>query len=300
MDTGLVLVRFVHYGASLVLFGLVLFPLYAYPSVAGGAGSSAPAISRSVSLLVLITGIAWFIGVAASMSDAGLSWEAARFIVTETSFGTVSLLRLGAGLAALSILTLRFGLSIKKLDLVLVAVCAILLGSLAAVGHTQVEDGPARAAHSFSDALHLLAAGAWLGGLVGLMRLTFASFYGNEPIGQACEAAYRFSKMGYMAVAILVASGLFNSWFLVGSLTNLVATAYGRLLLLKLVLFAAMVGFAGLNRFLVVPTLLRSAAGASKHGLRRLLINMVAELSLGSAIVLIVSVLGTTEPAGAS
>ncbi|WP_018317134.1 copper homeostasis membrane protein CopD [Bradyrhizobium sp. WSM2793] len=300
MDTGLVLVRFVHYGASLVLFGLVLFPLYAYPPVAGRAGLRAPAISRSVSLLVLVSGIAWFIGVAASMTDEGMSWDTARFFVTETSFGTVSLLRLGASLAAVAILALRFELHTKKLDLVLVAVCAILLGSLAAVGHTQVEDGQARAAHTFSDALHLLAAGAWLGGLVGLLRLTFASLYGNGPTGQACEAAYRFSTMGYTAVAILVVSGLVNSWFLVGSLTNLVATAYGRLLLLKLVLFAAMLGFAGLNRFFVVPTLLRSASAGSKGGLRRLLINMVAELSLGSAIVLIVSLLGTTEPAGAS
>ena len=301
MDIGLVLVRFVHYGASLVLFGLVLFPLYAYPAVAGRTGSRALAISRLVSLLVLISGILWFIGVAANMTDAGMSWETARFMVTETSFGAVSLLRLGGALAAVATLTLLPRSSPKTLDLVLVAVCAILLGSLAGVGHTQVEDGQARAVHTFSDALHLLAAGAWLGGLVGLLDLTATAVDGgNGAARQACEAAFRFSKMGYAAVAILVAAGLVNSWFLVGSLTNLVATTYGRLLLLKLVLFVAMVGFAGLNRFLVVPTLQRAAAMGSKHGLRRLLVNVVAELSLGLAIILIVSLLGIAEPAGTS
>ncbi|WP_349017088.1 CopD family protein [Bradyrhizobium sp. Arg237L] len=77
-------------------------------------------------------------------------------------------------------------------------------------------------------------------------------------------------------------------------------TTYGRLLLLKLLLFAIMVGFAGLNRFFVVPRLLESGATGAKLGLRRLLINVTAEQSLGFAIVLIVSVLGIAEPAAAS
>lgn len=63
MELARVLVRFVHYGASLVLFGLLLFPLYAYPPVAGRARLRALAISRSVSLLVFISGVLWFIGV---------------------------------------------------------------------------------------------------------------------------------------------------------------------------------------------------------------------------------------------
>ena len=132
--------------------------------------------------------------------------------------------------------------------------------------------------HILADSLHLLAAGAWLGGLVGLLDLIVTSLYRkNASNRQACEAALRFSMMGYIAVAILVASGLINSWFLVGSFTNLVSTTCGRLLLLKLTLFAAMVGFAGVNRFVVVPSLVRSSAIAVNPSLRRLLINVAAE-----------------------
>jgi putative copper resistance protein D len=161
-----------------------------------------------------------------------------------------------------------------------------------------VEDGRAWAVHILSDILHLLGAGAWLGGLVGLLDLIVVSLYGKSAThNQACEAAFRFSMMGYIAVAILAASGLLNSWFLVGSLTNLITTQYGQLLLLKLLLFAAMVGFAGLNRFFVVPTLLHPAATGTKRGLRRLLVNLVAEQILGFAIILIVSLLGVSEPA---
>jgi len=43
--------------------------------------------------------------------------------------------------------------------------------------------------------------------------------------------------MGYVAVAVLIASGLINSWYLVGSFAALLGTLYGRLLLAKLSLF---------------------------------------------------------------
>jgi putative copper resistance protein D len=302
VEPWLVLARFVHYGASLVFFGQVLFPLYACPPVRScDVGRRGLAVSLSVSLLVLVSGILWFIGVATSMTEAEMSCETARFMVTETSFGAVSLLRLGASIAAVGIIALLMRGAPKKLELLLVAICAIQLGSLAGVGHTRVEDGQARAVHTLLDALHLLGAGAWLGGLVGLLDLTVTSLCGkNATDRQACKAALRFSKMGYIAVAVLVVSGLINSWFLVGSFTNLVTTTYGQLLLLKLLLFAVMVSFAGLHRFFVVPALLYSAATGAKLGLRRLLINVVAEQSLGLAIILIVSLLGITEPAAAS
>jgi len=57
VELWLVLVRFVHYATSLVLFGLVLFPFYAYPRAASrGGGSRGLAISLSVSLLILASG----------------------------------------------------------------------------------------------------------------------------------------------------------------------------------------------------------------------------------------------------
>ncbi|MGL3106282.1 copper homeostasis membrane protein CopD [Bradyrhizobium sp. BR 1432] len=303
MELWLVLVRFVHYATSLVLFGLVLFPFYAYPRAASrDGGTSGLAISLSVSLLILASGILWFIGVTISMTGGGANWETARFVLTDTSFGAVAFLRLGAAIAAIgTTLTLLVRGPSKKLELLLLAICAILLGSLAGVGHTQIEDSEARAVHTLSDSLHLVGAGAWLGGLVGLLDLVVASFRGNkEAERDACEAALRFSVMGYAAVAILVVSGLINSWFLVGSFTNLITTTYGQLLLLKLLLFSAMVAFAGFNRFFVVPTLLESSTADTKRGLRKLLINAVAEQSLGLAIILIVSFLGVTEPAATS
>jgi putative copper resistance protein D len=152
-----------------------------------------------------------------------------------------------------------------------------------------------------ADALHLLGAGAWLGGLVGLLYLTAASLHPRSSESRRIEAfnaAHRFSGAGYLAVATIVASGLVNSWFLVSPLTNLIQTEYGRLLLVKLALFAVMVGLAGVNRFWIVPALADPAhATVSAIGLRRLRVHIVLEQCLGLTIILLVAFLGTMEPA---
>jgi copper resistance protein D len=114
-----------------------------------------------------------------------------------------------------------------------------------------------------ADALHLLAAGAWIGGLLALAHILAAD---QEDVGQVLM---RFSGMGYVAVAVLMASGLVNGWYLVGSLAALMGTSYGQLLLVKLCLFAGMLGLALTNRFWLVPSLGRNAEGVLRASLTR-------------------------------
>jgi copper resistance protein D len=65
------------------------------------------------------------------------------------------------------------------------------------------------------------------------------------------RALERFSGVGTVLVGTLVATGLINSWFLVGpeNVEGLLGTDYGLLLALKLALFAGMLALAGANRF---------------------------------------------------
>jgi len=102
--------------------------------------------------------------------------------------------------------------------------------------------------------------------------------------------------MGYIAVAALIGSGLINSWFLVGSLANL-GTPYGQLLIVKLVLFAGMLSLAGLNRFSIVPRLIKANDGGDAAWLIRLRRHILGEQALGVVVILIVSALGTMQPA---
>lgn len=82
--------------------------------------------------------------------------------------------------------------------------------------------------HIFADAAHLLAAGAWLGGLFPLGRCLLGSD-ARLADGEALDldsVLMRFSGTGYLAVATLIGTGLVNSWFLIGSVFSLMASAY--------------------------------------------------------------------------
>ena len=217
-------------------------------------------------------------------------------VMRDTGFGQVWLARLGL-FAVLVVLTTRH-LSKHSYDLAIVCLTALLLASLGLVGHTQTYDGALWVVHIFADGAHLLAAGAWLGGILALGGLLMLArrFPSGEHQANAIAALVRFSGMGYLAVAILIGSGVINAWMLVGSPERLITTPYGQLLVLKLCLLAGMVALAAQNRFLLVPAL-QDSKRSLDTSLRLLCRNVVGEQLLGLAIVLIVAWLGTLASA---
>ncbi len=88
--------------------------------------------------------------------------------------------------------------------------------------------------------LHLLAMAGWLGGLATLL---VGLRNGLEP-----AAVERFSKLAFGSVAVLVVTGVYQSWRGLGSWGALVDSEYGRLLLIKTGCVVAMVGVAWLSR----------------------------------------------------
>ncbi len=296
LEAGLIVSRFLHYTATLTLFGLSLFPLYTYTEL-----TAAPYMRRATiwltALTALLSAVFWFICVVFSMAGT-LDGDAVGSVLNETSFGKIWMARLVLVTIILVLATLQMKSPAERMSWLFPALCAGLLVSLAGMGHTQIENGIAHIIHLSADGLHLLAAGAWLGGLVSLFRLVARAVLTSSPDcdAEASNAATRFSGMGYIAVATLIGSGLINSWFLVGSLANL-GNPYGLLLIVKFVLFAGMLGLAGLNRFLIVPRLIKTNDGGHATGLMRLRRHILGEQALGLLIILIVSALGTMQPA---
>ncbi|MFF8957642.1 copper resistance CopC/CopD family protein [Streptomyces sp. NPDC014894] len=92
------------------------------------------------------------------------------------------------------------------------------------------------------DVLHLLAVAGWLGGLAALLTALH-----RVPSIEAA-AVRRFSRVAFVSVVVLAVTGLYQSWRQVGSWSALTGTSYGRLLLLKAVLVAALVGVAWFSR----------------------------------------------------
>ncbi|MFF0414583.1 FixH family protein [Kitasatospora sp. NPDC004745] len=88
--------------------------------------------------------------------------------------------------------------------------------------------------------LHLIAMALWLGGLAALLVGL------REGVG--AEVVDRFSRIAFGAVAVLVATGLYQSWRGLGSWGALTGTEYGRLLLVKTGCVLAMLGVAWTSR----------------------------------------------------
>jgi putative copper resistance protein D len=182
------------------------------------------------------------------------------------------------------------------LNWTLLALAAALAATLAWAGHAGATQGDEGKIHLVSDALHLVAASAWLGALPPLALLYARAKDDRAWLDIARAATRRFSWLGIGCVGTLLATGVVNSWFLVGGIPGLLGTPYGRLLLLKLALFAAMVSVAAINRQLLTPQL--HAGVAPTAALRRLRRNALIETTLGLAILTIVGALGA-EPPGA-
>jgi putative copper resistance protein D len=179
---------------------------------------------------------------------------------------------------------------------------AALLATLTWVGHAGATEGPERVIHLAANSLHLLAAGTWLGGLLPLVLLLgHARTATSAALGPAvADAVRRFSAVGLASVATLVVTGLVNAWMLVGSVAALVGTAYGQLLLLKLVLLLPLIAIAALNRVHLKLRLLIAQAtrgDGAQRLLTRLRRNVIGEAGLGGAVFLVVGLLGVTPPA---
>jgi putative copper resistance protein D len=298
LEAGLVLSRFLHYAAVLTLFGGALFPLYANPSRADVSSARLfdrlQAVLRSAAHAALISGVFWFLFTAANMTGdlaGAVDRDTLSLVLTDTRFGWVWIGRLALAVIILVLLVTRHP------DKLLAILTAALTASLAGVGHTQVEEGIARVIHVGADGAHLLAAGAWLGGLAPLLYLisTVARQAPSEHRADIGNALLRFSGVGQLAVATLIGSGLINSWYLVGTF-DLLRTPYGQLLLAKLVLFLGMLFLAALNRFWLVPALADKSALGETTVLFRLRRHILGEQILGVLIIMIVSLLGVSEP----
>lgn len=225
----------------------------------------------------------------------GIDWT----LLTQTQFGMSWLWRAGiAGLLGLAVLFAEgrsHGIARgRRIRTAPAAVLSIALtGSLAWSGHGAATPGRIGDLHLAADIVHLIASGVWLGGLLPFaIALLLASRGGISP-QSAGEITRRFSNLATVGVALIVLSGIVNSWVLVGSMSALTSSLYGCLLLAKIGLFAVMVGMAAFNRIGLAPRLMRETPLAA----RQLAINSGIELGLGLAVFAIVGVLGTLQPA---
>jgi copper resistance protein D len=317
----LIAVRDIHFGSTVIVAGIVFFDLFiASPAlrqvdVRLGATVAAfricAAVTQWISLAVsIVSGLAWLGLLAARIAGKpfadvmadGTVW----IVLTQTQFGFAWELRFLFAVALAACLVRLARKPGRKTGApgwqnVLAALLAgAYLGALAFAGHGEEGLGLERYFHLAADFFHLVAAGLWLGGLIPLTLLLVYLRRSREAtwIPVACDAASRFSNLGIVAVGILLVSGTINALFLIGRTQALAGTDYGRLLLFKITLFAAMVGLAGINRQYLLPRLCGEAGiDQGSRNVRWLVRSTLVEIVVGLGVILIVGMLGIMAPA---
>jgi putative copper resistance protein D len=298
LAAGLIASRFVHYLALSVLFGGALFPFYGM--TLHKEQPPAPAwlvlLLRAAAVLALISGISWLLFTAAGMSGsiAGLADPGVlQLVLFDTDFGRVWALRL---LLAVGLVVLALSGSMgREKHYALLAGSLVLLASIALTGHAGSDSRGFGFLHRAADAIHLIAAGVWIAGLLILSRLVLMAVRSpsNDELARLHYALAQFSGTGTAVVVALLVTGLINPGFLAS-----LSTLYGRVLLAKLGIFAGMLVLATANRFLLTPRLAGAmdAGRSSRAAVRMLQASILSETMLGLLVLLAVAWLGTLAP----
>jgi putative copper resistance protein D len=146
--------------------------------------------------------------------------------------------------------------------------------------------------------VHLLAAGAWVGGLPPLLFALVEQrhFSPQEARDWTLDILSRYSLMAMVAVTLIVISGVTNAGFRVaGSFDKLFYTGYGDVLCTKICVVAVMLALACFNRFIAMPRL-RAAALKGMVQIISLRKSVAFELALGVLVLGVAAVLGITPP----
>jgi len=168
-------------------------------------------------------------------------------------------------------------------------------------GHTRTMS-PAVAGY-LADALHLIGATLWFGGLIGVVWVVRRRRRDDDPFG-AAEAIATFSGWAASITAVVVVAGIALSWIEVGSFDALTTTTYGRLLLAKVAVVAVVLAVAAWNRFRLVPQVAAAAIedppADDGAGWRRLIRLVRAEVALLAVVLVLTGVLVNVTPAKAA
>jgi putative copper export protein len=292
----LAILRAAAVGGLLSAFGTLLFGAMIAPRAFAGAPAevTAPAwralgrLARFSLLAALAGAWAWLVAEAGWIADApGLrdTLLAVPPVLSGTLFGHAVAIRL----VALAITLAALGRRPTALRWRLAALlCGATVSLHAAHSHAMaLAHGPSLLLAS--QAVHLLAAGAWLGGLLPLVlvvRLT--------PPRTGAAACRWFSPLGQWCIAGIVVSASWQFYRLIGGVAALVGTAHGLTATAKALLFVVLFGFAAVNRYRLAPAL----RGPEPEGARRRLLRSVAwQTATGLFVVILAAVLSGLPPA---
>ena len=132
-----------------------------------------------------------------------------------------------------------------------------------------------------ADVLHVAAAALWIGGLFALVLVVLRE---GAPPETVTAVVRRFSTFALAAVGVVALTGLIRALAELSAFSQLWTTGYGRAILAKTAIFAALVGLGAASRATV-----REGVGRLRNVVR-------VELALALALVVAVAILTSLRP----
>jgi putative copper resistance protein D len=243
---------------------------------------------------------------AASMAEVPVAEasEAVHTVLAATHYGTSWMVGTGALAAFACLAATGWSRGHRRIT---GGVCLLALGiyfySRSVVSHAGAAGDASWAVAA--DWLHLALASLWVGEVLvaGLIVLRVPSGTGEPERCQRARYVQHLSTSATVALAGIVATGLFSAWRGLGTLDNASGNPYANVLLAKLVLvgLAALLGAS--NRFLVMPGLLahlRSGGGTADRSERRFATILQIEATVLAGALGLAAILSSTAPPGAA
>lgn len=296
-------IRFLLFADLMLVMGLAAFPLYALPRparedarIVGGLITPQPWLCGA-GFLASLAGMpaltASMMGISLSEVDPAMLFE----IATETDVGKAWLVRMAALAIALAA-ALRLDRRPPAAAFALLSAAGtVALASLAWSGHAAAGEGWAGAIHRVADALHMIAAGLWIGAIAAFLILLRPAGDAARPerLALAAHGLDRFACVGTGCVIIIAATGLINFQMIVGiaQAGRMLHSSYGYLLIAKLSLFGAMLALAALNRWRLAPALAATGGEMPERAIRH---SLALEAGAAAGILALVALLGVLEP----
>ncbi len=215
------------------------------PALAGGRADVGAVRARERRLR---EGLAWSAVAAAVLATVADAAHAARGLDPARMGDYLAGNLAGAGRAMVVVALLATALLCLRRPPLAAATSVLALGAIAASGHAGSADP--RLPSILNDWLHLVSAAVWLGGAAVLVALWWPVVRFTRTATRAAvarEVVAPFGRIALAALALVVSTGLVSLVTQLGRVAALWDTAYGRVLLVKIVAVAAIAVVAWLH-----------------------------------------------------
>lgn len=300
-------VRFALFANLMLIAGLAAFPLFALTRAERREREPTSLFFQPqpwLCALAFLLSVGGMVVLTAAMHGVGVvAVDPAMFLamIREPDVGAAWLVRIGALLVAVAA-SFRLSRRPTLAAAILFAAASTALATLAWAGHAGATEGAAGWLHRASDALHMIAAAIWLGAIAAfLLLLRPGAPVRDGRLALAARSLDQFARIGTLCVLVIAATGLINGQIVVGAahVPQSLASPYGQLLLVKLLLFAAMLGLAAANRWRLTPALRTAVANPDADpaiAAAAIRASLLLEAAAGFAILALVAWLGMLEP----